>query len=72
METQKFDANQFLGTIWGWLDGNKTIVGLVLLQAIQSGLFPEGQWLEWAKLFAMLLTGGGLAHKVLKGVKNTG
>ena len=72
MSEVKFDADKVLSTAWNWLDGNKTIIGLVLLQAIQQGLIPQGQFSGWAQLFAVLLTGGGLAHKVLKGVRNTG
>jgi len=54
--------------LWEWLNGNKTIIGTLILAIAGTGLIPDHtvlyQFLLWA---GGLLAGGGLVHKVAKG-----
>ena len=58
--------------IWDWLDGNKTLVGTVIL-VVTPLLIGEHTFafdiLMWLGGF---LTGGGILHKAIKGTSNTG
>jgi len=64
---------KFLSDIWAWLNGNKTTIGAVILALVarEGDLFgsPELEAiLEWA---GGILAGGGLVHKIKKGINNT-
>ena len=61
-----------LQKIWEWLDGNKTLIGTMLL-VVTPVLFGEHTFaFELFMWLGGLLTGGGMIHKVVKGTKNTG
>jgi hypothetical protein len=59
--------------LWEWLDGNKTVIGTLLLAFIGTGIVPEYTFgyafLKWLGGF---MAGGGLLHKMIKGKHNTG
>lgn len=59
--------------LWQWLDGNKTILGTLLLAFIGTGVIPEHTFfyalLQWLGGF---LAAGGMVHKIIKGRANTG
>ncbi len=60
-----------MGAIWEWLNGNKTVIGTLILTVTPMFLEPHTlgfQFLVWA---GGLLAGGGVVHKVLKGKNNT-
>ena len=57
--------------LWDWLDGNKTLIGTLIL-TVTPMLVPDHtigfQFLMW---LGGILAGGGVVHKLAKGVKNT-
>jgi len=61
-----------MSKIWEWLNGNKTVIGALILAILGTGIISDHtlgyQILLW---LGGLLAGGGLAHKVAKGVNNT-
>ena len=63
-----------LKKIWDWLDGNKMVIGAMLL--VLAG--QEGDLLGSPAIEALvnwlggILGGGGFLHKLIKGVNNTG
>ena len=63
----------FLKVIWEWFDGNKTIIGTLILAVLSTGIIPAGtfgyEFLQW---LGGLLAGVGVLHKMAKGVHNTG
>ena len=63
----------FLKTLWEWFDGNKTIIGTLILAVLSTGIIPDGtflfQFLSW---LGGLLAGVGVVHKLAKGTHNTG
>jgi len=64
---------KLLKTLWEWFDGNKTAIGALLLAIAGSGLFPEHTFFyQLCMYLGALLGGGGLLHKIAKGVHNTG
>ena len=58
--------------LWDWFNGNKTVIGALILAVLGTGILGEHtfayQVLIW---LGGLLAGGGLVHKVAKGVNNT-
>ena len=65
---------EFLKSIWAWLDGNKTLIGAVILLFVNEpgdlfGMPLAEMFFGW---LGNVLVGGGLVHKVIKGTKNTG
>jgi hypothetical protein len=62
----------FLAQLWAWLNGNKTLIGALILAILGGGFIAEGTLLytvlEW---LGGILAGGGLLHKLAKGVNNT-
>jgi len=58
--------------IWEWLDGNKTVIGTLILVATPL-LLPDHtlgfQFLMW---LGGIMAGIGVTHKLKKGVHNTG
>ena len=63
----------FLKKIWAWLDGNKTLIGTLLLVLLQQGVVPEHTFVyDFLSWVANILVGGGLVHKIAKGTSNTG
>ena len=56
-----------MGKIWEWLNGNKTVIGALILAVLGVGIIGEHtlayQILLW---LGSLLAGGGLVHKVIK------
>lgn len=62
-----------LATIWAWLDGNKTIIGTLILTLLGMGFISDQTFLyEFLMWFGGILAGGGVAHKLIKGTSNTG
>lgn len=56
-----------LSQIWSWLNGKKTLIGL-LIAVIYSGLVAQGiiqrdATIEWVVL---AITGVGIGHKIVK------
>jgi len=62
-----------LNAIWDWLNGNKTLFGTIILYfANQPGDLLGSSLIEQAAIWlGGILLGGGVLHKVLKGVDNT-
>ena len=58
--------------IWDWLDGNKTLIGTVLLVATPMLLGEHTFGYDILMWLGGFLTAGGVVHKVLKGTSNTG
>jgi uncharacterized membrane protein len=61
----------FLTKLWNWLNGNKTVIGLVLLALIAQPFFkqivPEASiWYQAIQWIAGLLAGVGAVHKLVK------
>ncbi len=61
-------------SVWSWFDGNKTLIGAIILLFVNEpgdlfGIPIAEQLFLW---LGNLLVSGGLAHKLLKGTKNTG
>jgi hypothetical protein len=61
----------FLTKLWNWLNGNKTVIGLVILTLIQQAFFkqllPETSvWYQAIQWFAGILAGVGIVHKIAK------
>ncbi len=58
--------------IWDWLNGNKTLIGTLILALVGSGIIPDHTFLyQFLLWIGGLLAGGGLVHKLKKGVNNT-
>jgi hypothetical protein len=61
--------------IWQWLEGNKTVLGLVLITIageMDSG-YLETNYFKWfIEFIGGLLMGVGVGHKLLRGRANTG
>lgn len=59
--------------IWDWLDGNKTLLGTMVLAILGTGVISDHTFayafLQWLGNF---MVGGGLVHKLAKGTRNTG
>jgi hypothetical protein len=59
--------------LWEWLDGNKTIIGTLLLAFVGTGIVAEHTFmyafLQWLGGF---MAAGGMVHKAIKGKANTG
>lgn len=59
--------------LWDWLDGNKTVIGTMILAFLSAGVIEDHTFmyafLQWLGGF---MAAGGLVHKVLKGKANTG
>lgn len=61
----------FWEKLWNWLNGNKTVIGLLILQVANSvpedllvlGFLPLKSFLEWA---GGILAGAGAIHKIAK------
>lgn len=54
--------------IWRYLNGNKTIICLILWSCIEAGLIPiTGGWYILVKIILGALTGGSLVHHMKKG-----
>jgi len=63
----------FFKKIWTWLDGNKTLFGMLLMVLVGEGVFGDsGILFELMTWLGRLLTGGGVLHKLAKGTSNTG
>ena len=60
--------------IWDWLDGNKSLFGMVVLYFAEKPglLFGSSVVEDLAMWVGSLLLGGGMVHKLAKGIKNTG
>lgn len=64
---------KFLTAIWKWLDGNKTLIGTLLIVLLQGGMFGEaGVLFDVITWLSGILTAGGVLHKIAKGTSNTG
>lgn len=62
-----------LKTIWEWLDGNKSLFGMIILYLVEQGVFgTEGILFELMTWLGGILLGGGVLHKFVKGTSNTG
>jgi hypothetical protein len=63
-----------MSSIWNWLDGNKTLIGSIILNIAQ--FIPEGTEVTGIPVNSILywlggvLSGGGLAHKTAKVMNN--
>lgn len=59
--------------LWEWLDGNKTIIGTMILAFVGTNIVPSHTFayafLQWLGGF---MAAGGMVHKVIKGRANTG
>ena len=62
---------KILTDIWEWLNGNKTLIGAVILTVLSRGLIPEGTLFSILDILGQFLVGGGLVHKFIKGKENT-
>jgi len=62
-----------LQKIWDWFNGNKTVIGtLILVLAEADGeLFGIPIVEQFALWFGGLLAGTGFIHKIVKGTENT-
>jgi len=60
-----------MAKIWEWLNGNKTLIGTMLLVVTPMLIGDHTFGYELLMWLGGILTGGGLAHKVIKGVNNT-
>lgn len=59
--------------IWAWLDGNKMLIGTLLLLLVERGVFGDAGFLfAFMTWFSTGLAGGGFIHKIAKGISNTG
>jgi len=58
--------------IWEWFNGNKMAIGTLMIALNTSGLYSDlsAVYIVFSYL-GPLLAGGGLLHKVVKGVDNT-
>ncbi len=56
-----------MAKIWEWLNGNKTVIGALILAVLGVGIIGE-QTLAYQVLLWLgsLLAGGGLIHKAVK------
>jgi len=56
--------------LWNWLNGNKTLLGTLLLAILGMGFIPEHTFIfEFLMWLGGLLAGGGVVHKIIKGGK---
>ena len=63
----------FFQAILKWLDGNKTILGTLILVMVEGGIFgTEGTLYSIMVWLGGLLAGIGVVHKGIKGTSNTG
>ncbi len=64
---------KFLKVIWVWLNGNKTLFGMIIMYFVDKpgDLFGIAMVELFAAWLGGILLGGGVVHKVLKGTKNT-
>jgi len=54
--------------ILSFLNGNKSIICLIIWNCIESGLIPlDGGWHDLARIIIGALTGGALFHHAKKG-----
>ena len=62
-----------LKAIWDWLNGNKTLIGtLILVLVNQDGcIFGNCVVEDFLQWLGGLLAGVGVVHKLAKGVNNT-
>lgn len=58
--------------IWEWFDGNKTVIGTLILTITPMLLGSHTIGFEFLMWLGGILAGVGVAHKALKGTKNTG
>ena len=55
---------------WDWLDGNKTIIGLALLNAVNLNVVDQNisaDWMAFIKTLIVLFTGVGVVDHARKG-----
>jgi hypothetical protein len=59
--------------IWDWLNGNKTLLGTLILVIVEQegDLFGNALIEEVALWLGGLLAGTGVVHKFIKGTNNT-
>ena len=57
-----------LSKFWNWLNGNKTVIGLVALQILQvfEGRFDRPETYQAIVAIVMTITGASLVHKLSK------
>lgn len=60
--------DKLLNKIWTFIDGNKTIFGLVILQLPDAPFIPE-DWVSSIQWLGTLLTALGVSHKAQKATK---
>lgn len=61
-----------MSKIWEWLNGNKTVIGALILAVLSTGIIGEHTFgYEFLMWLGALLAGTGVAHKLAKGVNNT-
>ena len=62
-----------LTVIWNWLNGNKTLLGTLLLVLVaEEGCFMGNCMVESVlQWIGTTLAGAGVLHKLAKGVNNT-
>lgn len=58
--------------IWQWFDGNKMTIGTMILVITPIIFQPHTIGYQFLMWFGGVLTGVGVAHKVVKGTSNTG
>ncbi|GAG00455.1 unnamed protein product, partial [marine sediment metagenome] len=56
-----------MAKIWTWLNGNKTVIGTLILAVLSTGIIGDHTFgYEVLLWLGGLLAGGGLIHKVVK------
>ena len=61
-----------MAKIWEWFNGNKTVIGTLILAVLSTGLIGDHTFgYEVLLWLGGILAGTGVAHKLAKGVNNT-
>jgi len=61
-----------MAKIWEWFNGNKTVIGALILAVLGTGIIGEHTFgYELLLWVGGLLAGTGVVHKLAKGVDNT-
>lgn len=61
---------RLLEVLWHKLDGNKTLIGLLLLQIESFFTLPDVWWVAIIKTILYFWTGVGATHKLVKYGRN--
>ena len=57
--------------IWDWFNGNKTIIGTLILTVTPMLLGDHTLGFQFLMWLGGIMAGGGVVHKLAKGKKNT-